>query len=132
MENLFGETQVVTTGHPDAPQTIEVSTPRRPVARQAQRAGLAAINKQRPKVKDFVLQALKAAGPVTRRNGVVIGGLTFRELASEVSDLRGKQTDRCTMTQPVKDLRGEGLVRDSGHLRMIGSKTGNTIWEYIG
>lgn len=95
---------------------------RTPAAPIAQRQGLAHAEREHQGVQAIVAALLWEARP---------GGLTIQELAEAVSRRRGP-TKETTITQPLKNLRESGHVRDSGETRMGNAGTRVTIWVHTG
>lgn len=104
----------------------------RGVARDGRRAGLrhAEVSGLRAGVGGCLYRALRSAGPARDGVGSVVrGGLTLHEARAAVEGLRGRATAITSVTQPLKDLRAAGLVRDSGRVRKGPAGKANTVWE---
>jgi chromosome segregation and condensation protein ScpB len=93
-----------------------------PVARVNQRLGLHFSAPMRDGIRSIVAAYLHAAGE---------RGATIQELAEYVGNKRGQTTKETSITQPLKDLREEGLVRDSGRSRTGNAGVANTVWVHV-
>jgi hypothetical protein len=92
-----------------------------PVARVNQRLGQHFAAPMRDGIRSIIAAYLHAAGE---------RGATIQELAEHVGNKRGQLTKETSITQPLKDLREDGLVRDSGRSRPGNAGVSNTVWVH--